>query len=104
MSLSILLTRYADVLYTPISASQVNRASWTVNVGAPVMLIDRILLIQVQLEELVVPIALEVLEANCGISRSDLVTCMDDQAAYEFNFLKLASIIALSFTSTNLPS
>lgn len=37
--------------------SQIDRAAWTSDIRAPVVLIDRILLVQIDLEELVVRIA-----------------------------------------------
>lgn len=43
--------------------SQINIASWPIDVRAPVMSIERILLIKIDFEELVVAAAFEVLEA-----------------------------------------
>lgn len=44
--------------------ANINRACRTGEVSTPVMLVDRVLLVQVQLEELVVPITFEVFVAS----------------------------------------
>jgi hypothetical protein len=68
-------------------ASQINEICRASNIRSPVMLIDRILLIQIDLEKLVVALTLEVFVA---ISCQDPCNRSASRFTYEFNFLKLA--------------
>ena len=74
--------------------SQINLAPRTSNVHPPVLLVDRILLIQVDLEELVVSSALEVFVPDRASSDSqDPIrwdVWSDGVTTHEFNFWKFA--------------
>ena len=67
---------------------QVNLICWASNIHAPVMQIDGILLIHIDLEELVVALALEVFVAD--LMSDPLLSVWASGFTYEFNFWKLA--------------
>lgn len=84
--------------------SKVNRARGSIDISTPMMLVDWILLIQIDLEELVVVGTLPVLEAGLMFSL-DLETVSG--SSYELSFWKFAwirsaSVISLKTSSSSL--
>ena len=83
--------------------SQIDGAGRSIDVRTPVMLVHRVFLIQVDLEELVVRGTLEVLEPYGSVSIFYLLVSRESMA-YVFNFLKFDWTRYSSETSMNASS